>query len=169
MRKMRLRRVLTTAAVVGVTIGLTLGIVAAVTYINWGYVIAPSHGHYGSPTGTLKYVPLTVSNTSYNLTTNGSWYAIGFTTNATAGIDGYIIYLNVSGGNGHLTLYNLTATQMSEIQNNQTFTYQMVWSNITSKYIEVFSYVFGTYYFCWMNNGITSVNFTYNLNVVALN
>lgn len=146
-----------------------VGFSIAATLAPIGTMLPTQHGIYRAPGSGVTWVPLSVSNTSTTLAQNGSWTAIGFQLNATASTTGSVVFLNASGGAGHLDLYNLSVLDMAAVQANQTFSNGGAWLNETSVSIELFSYVMDSaYYFLFLNVGSTSLTVTYNLNVVPL-
>jgi hypothetical protein len=167
----RRSRILSHLLVSLLTVLATLAAVTASGLVNWGYILSPQHGTYQPPSsGQTGLRPLTVNNTTLTLPTNGSWYAQGFQANATSTVAGYQTWLNVTGGGGYLTVYNLTADEFSAMKANQTFGYELTWTGITSKHINVVSYVYATpMYWVLMNTGPTSLTVTFDLNVVPFN
>ena len=147
---------------------ITLGTVHAATTVNWGYLLAPQSGVY-SPHGSSQNLnPLSISSTTIQLASNGSWYALGLQTNQTAAVDGFEVFLNVSGGAGQLAVYNMTATQFSEVKSNQSFTYEDAWLGINSRAISLRSTVFGDYYYVLMNTAAGAIAVTYTFNAVPI-
>ncbi|MCI4350978.1 MAG: hypothetical protein L3K15_05640 [Thermoplasmata archaeon] len=166
----RTNRLLVYVGVAALASLATLATVTAAGMVNWGHLLPSQQGTYHAPgTSHLGFAPLTVNNTSFSLPHNGSWYSIGFQTNATIGVNGFEVFLNVSGGNGSLTVYNLTAVQFGEVQNNQTFTYEHAWKGLSGTFIDLRSYVYsGQFFYVFMNTGSSALSVTYNLNVAPI-